>query len=801
MAGRNGDAVYLGLDIGSATVKVVGIDGEARLVGRPVYLRHDQFPSQVDALKHALRTYLDSVPGRRVAGVGTTGSGRELNKKVVGADLARTEIFAHAVGVTHLVRSGRVRAPASLSSPSPGDGTTVPHPAARGTEDGGERVTRVGSVLEIGGQDSKVIIFGEDGLPAYFNMNTICSAGTGEFLKQLADEAGITLEEFGRLALESRRPAVIDATCTVFSKRDFRHLTQKGVPLPDRLMGACRAMVRNYLVNVVQGERLRGPVFFQGGVAFNPAVRRAFEERLGFPILVTPHNDVVGALGMAVIVREEMLGRPEITSGFRPDFFERRFDSRIRYCHGCQNACDLAQPYEEHEGQVIVLETLGGRCEGSQNPRNVREHPQALRTLRVPVLRRPRRARAFDVVNPSGRRLRSSEGRYFAGLDGGSRGTKFALIRTVDPGDGAAARGRDGSLDLEIVAAGSVDTAGDAIGACLRALARVREALPPGAELAAVGTTGSAGELFRDIVTRADRDTADARPTEIVAHYAWASFWVPDVGTVVDIGGNDAKIIAVRETGLDFAMNDKCAAGTGSFLEAVARRFQVPVEGFADVALQSRDPARVAGRCAVFGESDIVHKARVGFAPRDLFLGLAYAVCRTYLSDVGRGKPLRVPIVAQGGTFLNRAVQHAFRDTLGLGPDEFVVAEDLRYVLCAGALGAALVARGRWEQGCESHFKGFDRILGSRYTTATTACTHPLCHRRCEGVVVLLENGVPVAGYKAIDCPLGLFSGLVTDAEARRHMENLLTDGEAGVRHPGSDEGVADGALAACGAP
>ncbi len=742
---------FIGIDIGSATVKVVGIDRDGALVGTPVYLRHDQFPSQVDALKHAFRQYLDSAP-IRVAGIGTTGSGRELNRKIVGADLSRTEIFAHAVGVSHLVRTGQVWAEAP-------DGSRQP-------------VRSVGSVIEIGGQDSKVIIFDDHGIPTFFNMNTICSAGTGEFLKQLADEAGIPLADFGALALRSSRPAAIDATCTVFSKRDFRHLTQKGVPLEDRLMGACRAMVRNYLINVVQDAELRAPVFFQGGVAFNAAVRRAFEERLGTRIIVTPHNDVVGALGMAVIVRDTMLGNPGLATQFKADFFARRYDSRVRYCHGCQNACDLAQPYEEHDGQIVVLETLGGRCEGSQNPHNVRETPQSLRKASIPVLRQPRRGPAFNVVNPTGRVVRSSAGRYFAGLDGGSRGTKYALIRSLGSGPDA---------DLEILAAGSVDTAGDAIRACKAALARLREAMPAGAALDGIGTTGSAGELFRDLITTRERDTSDCRSTEIVAHYAWASYWVPNVGTVVDIGGNDAKIIAVQDGGLDFAMNDKCAAGTGSFLEAVARRFRVPIEAYADVALESRDPARIAGRCAVFGESDIVHKARIGFAPRDLFLGLAYAICRTYLSDVGRGKPLRVPIVAQGGTFLNRAVQHAFRDTLGLSEEEFIVAPDTRYTLCAGALGAALMARGRWEQGYDSHFKGFDRVLSSEHRTVSTACSYAACPRRCEGLVVLLENGEPIAGYKSIDCDFGLFAGMVDAEWKRAHMRTLLAAGTAAL--------------------
>jgi len=751
--------VYIGIDIGSVTVKVVGVDGAGRMTGVPAYLRHDQFPSPVDALKTAFRQYLDSIEAG-VAGVGTTGSGRELNKKVVGADLSRTEIFAHAAGVTHLARTGQL--------------------SIQGRHRRGLIVDRIGTVLEIGGQDAKVIIFGEDGIPTGFNMNTICSAGTGEFLRQLADETGIDLERFGQVALGSSHPARIDATCTVFSRRDFRHLTQKGVPLEDRLMGACRALVSNYLLNVVQSAKLREPIFFQGGVAFNAAVRRAFEERLGARVHLTPHADVVGALGMAVLVREAMLGNPELGPAFKEDFFERHYQSRVRYCQGCYNCCDLAQPLEAQGDRVTVLDTLGGRCEGAQNPKNVKETPPPLKGLTVPVVRESLQSAqvrsALNVVNPGGVRGRDSAGRYFAGIDGGSRGTKYALISSREGRRPADSR-EPGTGDLEIVTAGTVETSGDALRACLRALGIIGEALPPGRDLDGIGTTGSAGELFRDVVTRKDRDTSDLRVTEIVAHYAWASHWVPSVGTVVDIGGSDAKIIAVKDGGLDFAMNDKCAAGTGSFLEGVARRFQIPIEEFGRVALEARDPARVAGRCAVFGESDIIHKARIGFTTPELFLGLAFAVCRTYLSDVGRGKPLRVPIVAQGGTLLNQAVQHAFRTTLGLDEREFIVASDQRYVICAGALGAALMARGQWEQGRDTAFKGFETILGNTYRGASLDCQYDPCSRRCRGLVVLLENDRPIAGYKAIDCVYGLFSGMCSEVYQREHLENLLGAG------------------------
>lgn len=791
--------VFLGVDVGSATVKVAGVNADGMPVGEPVYLRHDSFATPLEALQQALSRYLGGDvqggggPGTgsgpfRVAGAGTTGSGRELTRSLLSADLSRTEIMAHAEGIAGLMRLGLVCDPA------------------------GRPLHQVRTLIEIGGQDSKIILFGDDGLPSFFHMNSICSAGTGEFLKQLADEAGIDVADFGTLALRSTAPASVDATCTVFARRDFRHLTQKGVPLEDRLMGVCEAMTRNFIRTVAPEGSLRGPVLFQGGVAYNDGVRRAFEQHLGLTVTVPPMHAVAGALGMAWIARRHALGdnnpagcdravhtavgaaagrvagTPSTT--FRSNFAELHFDSQVRYCHGCANACDLAQPVLTVAGRTEFLEAVGGRCEGSRNPVNVRQEPQTARSFRVPVVREPLPARQRPRLpglssRPAAeaaagrtagwlRRLgrvpgrspegRSSEGRWFAGLDGGSRGTKYALVRS---------RGQD----VDIVAVGAISTGGDAVQACLNALDQVRRALPPGAALSGIGTTGSAGELFRDIVSHRDRDTSDYRSTEILAHYAWAAHRVPDVATVIDIGGNDAKIVAVKPGGLDFAMNDKCAAGTGAFLEAVARRFHVPVEDYGKVAASSFSPARIAGRCAVFGESDVVHKARLGYAVPDLLLGVAYSICRTYLSDVARGVPLRLPMVAQGGAFLNTAVQEAFRDTLEVTPDELRIARDPREIIGAGALGAALLSRGMYEQGLDTAFKGFDAIARSTYRTASATCRHAHCGRTCPGVVALLENDRPVAGYRSVDCPLGLFDGRVGAQDEADYVTSLVGSG------------------------
>ncbi len=736
------ESMYIGIDIGSATVKVVGVNAGGEMVGEAVYLSIAAHGNPVDALKAAFGRFLAGCGERKVAGIGTTGSGRELNRHIVGGDLSRTEIFAHAVGITHLLAQGMVAGPA------------------------GEPLRTVGTVVEIGGQDSKVILFDERGVPVDFNMNSICSAGTGEFLQQLADEAGIGVEEFGSLALQASHSPVIDSTCTVFSKRDFRHLTQKGVPLPDRLLGICRAMVANYRINVVGSIPLRAPVVFQGGVAANAGVRLCLGRALGTEVVVPAQHGVMGALGMAVIVRDHGLGLHTFATSFKEDFFQRSFESRVSYCHGCHNSCEVTQAVElAAEGEERLLDSLGGRCERSRNPKNVNFVPPALEKLEIRVGRAAaaeRPAASLNVLCPPWRRRQDGEGLYFAGIDGGSRGTKYAL---------GCSRGEG----LEILTVGAVDTGGDAINAIRRALAKVAAAMPAGGVLGSVGTTGSAGELARDILADGD-DGADYRSTEILAHYAWASHLFPGVRTVMDIGGNDSKIISVQGKSLDFRMNDKCAAGTGSFLEAVARRFEVNIEDYGRVALTSQNPARIAGRCAVFGESDIVHKARIGFPTSDLFLGLAYSICRMYLSDVAKGKAIAAPVVVQGGTFLNPAVREAFRRVLNLGEGEFLVAEDPRFVVGAGALGAALLARAKFEEGLPSRFKGFHTVLEREYTTRTVACREEGCHRSCVGLVALLEDGNPIAGYKSVDCPYGRFDGLITREEDRRNVARYLRE-------------------------
>jgi len=258
---------YLGIDVGSVTTKLVALDDHYNVLAS-LYLRTRGKP--IEVVQQGLRDLTRPLDGTAVeiVGVGATGSGRYLAGVVVGADVIKNEITAHAVATSHFV---------------PG----------------------VQTIIEIGGQDSKIIIL-RDGVAVEFGMNTVCAAGTGAFLDQQAARLNMSIEDVGPMALQSKTPVRFAGRCTVFAESDMIHKQQMGHRVEDILYGLCQAMARNYLNNVGLGKETREPVAFQGGVAFNKGMIRAFEEALEMPVHVPPHHEVMGAIGAVMLAREAM---------------------------------------------------------------------------------------------------------------------------------------------------------------------------------------------------------------------------------------------------------------------------------------------------------------------------------------------------------------------------------------------------------------------------------------------------------------------------------------------------------------
>lgn len=196
-----------------------------------------------------------------------------------------------------------------------------------------------------------------------------------------------------------------------------------------------------------------------------------------------------------------------------------------------------------------------------------------------------------------------------------------------------------------------------------------------------VGTTGSARKLIGAILN------ASVVKNEITAHAVGTTSIIPNVRTIFEIGGQDSKIILLKNgIVMDYAMNTLCAAGTGSFLSSQANRLGVKVEDFGEIALKSKHPVSIAARCTVFAESDLVHKAQIGYSKEDIIGGLVRSVVYNYLNNVGKGKKIEEPIVFQGGVSKNIGVVHAFEEILG----KKVIVDSHSHLM--GAIGVAILA-------------------------------------------------------------------------------------------------------------
>ncbi len=301
--------VYLGIDVGSVTTKLALVDESGKYVDSYM-LRTAGKP--VLAVQTGLKElYKKKLTEYNVMGVGTTGSGRNLAGSLTGADVVKNEITAHAVAAS----------------------TYVPG---------------VQTILEIGGQDSKIIIL-RDGIVTDFAMNTVCAAGTGSFLDHQAQRLNVPIEEFGQTALKSTNPARIAGRCGVFAESDLIHKQQLGYPVEDLLYGLCQALVRNYLSNLALGKELLPTISFQGGVASNIGMVKAFEEALGHEVVVPDNHQTMGAIGAALLAMENHQYSEAPTKFKGWEVGDMHFYSVTCECNGCSNNCEVITILEGEE--------------------------------------------------------------------------------------------------------------------------------------------------------------------------------------------------------------------------------------------------------------------------------------------------------------------------------------------------------------------------------------------------------------------------------------------------------------------
>lgn len=270
-----------------------------------------------------------------------------------------------------------------------------------------------------------------------------------------------------------------------------------------------------------------------------------------------------------------------------------------------------------------------------------------------------------------------------------------------------------------------------------------------------VGATGSGRQLASVLVG------ADIIKNEITTHAAASCHMVPGVNTILEIGGQDSKIIFLRDSVVcDFAMNTVCAAGTGSFLDRQASRLEIPIEEFGSYALRSKFPVHIAGRCAVFAESDMISKQQAGHSNEDIIAGLCDALVRNYLNNLAKGKQIDAPVMFQGGVAANVGIVAAFEKAL----EKKVIIP--QYYDVMGAYGAALLAKEHIElKQCQTRFIGF-RHIRNDYKVRSFECSG--CANLCEVIQILSQNS-PVAhwGDRCGKWGAKMQQGECTDADAQ----------------------------------
>lgn len=307
---------YLGIDVGSVSTNLVLMDENINIVEK-IYLRTKGNP--INAVQEVLEELRKKHKDIEIDGVGTTGSGRHIAATIIGADVVKNEITAHAVSVLEEDRD-------------------------------------VKTILEIGGQDSKIIIL-RNGVVTDFAMNTVCAAGTGSFIDRQAERLGIPIEEFGDYALQSNTPLRIAGRCAVFAESDMIHKQQLGYKHSDIINGLCEALVRNYLNNVGKGKEILPKVFFQGGVAANKGIKSSFENALGFEVIIPENFNVMGGVGAAIIARDEVRKTKKTNfKGF--NVVDNVFKTTSFECNGCSNNCEVVQIKENEE----TIACFGDRC-------------------------------------------------------------------------------------------------------------------------------------------------------------------------------------------------------------------------------------------------------------------------------------------------------------------------------------------------------------------------------------------------------------------------------------------------------
>jgi predicted CoA-substrate-specific enzyme activase len=527
------------------------------------------------------------------------------------------------------------------------------------------------TIFSMGGQDTA--LFQVSHYPggwelAYFNTNGPCAAGTGSFIDQQAQRLATSLYS----AQADTNPDKIDEILSEFIALGLRSRRPASV--------ACRCTVftKSDMIHLQnKGEQLEDIIHgLHVGNARNYMSTIVSNRKLEPPIVL------IGGLSLnAIQVKAFRQYVPEL----------------------------IVPPHSTSLGALgVAIQALEAGHRGSYSAKdivNAKETHGPVPTASKLVLKKT----DFPEENVVQRKPFASPGTAYLGIDIGSTTTKYTLI---DEGG-------------EIIHKCYVPTQGKPIETTQKLLKILQDEIGDRIRIAGAATTGSGRNVVGEFLD------ADLIIDEITAHARGAVEIDPSVDTIFEIGGQDSKYIHIARTyPLDFDMNKVCAAGTGSFLHELANKYGINiVEEFQNIALSSESPVKLAERCTVFMESDLVSYHQKGVSKTDLVAGLCYAIVHNYLNRVVGKRKIGKRIMFLGGPSLNKAVVAAFENVLDRG----VIVPRHREVL--GAYGAAVSVQEMMEQNesTQSRFRGLASAVADRMNYTEKVCrADPQCQNQCK---------------------------------------------------------------------
>ena len=653
---------YLGIDIGSTTMKVAVADESGGILHTD-YRRHN---TDIAATAAAMLSELEEKTGDAEVCVAMTGSVGMGYAESFGKDFVQEVICASEV----------IR----------------------------EKYPEVKTLIDIGGEDSKMIFFEEGRVPD-IRMNGNCAGGTGAFIDQTASLIGAVPADMDGLAKKASGVHPIASRCGVFAKTDIQNLLSRNVSREDIAASVLDSVSRQVVASLARGTDIRPKIFLCGGpFAFIPELRKYMMHTLGLPeeeCIVPENAQFIPATGAALCAMRQAAGRPEA---------------------GRTRLSALRQAFETCRPDAAGV---SGRLEPLFADRGEYDAWMASGT----VYRTPHAA--LDSSKP---------GNYWLGVDSGSTTTKIVLLDA----DGA------------IVHADYRKNSGDSFGTFIGSIRSFMSAIPHPENIRIVSScvTGY-GENMLKGTTGIEHGIV-----ETMAHFTAARKVSPDVTFVMDIGGQDMKAIFC-ETGTirRMELNEACSSGCGSFLENFADSLGYGIGEFAEMACFARRPCDLGSRCTVFMNSRVKQAMREGALPEDIAAGFSYSVVKNCLFKVlklNNTDELGKSIVVQGGTFRNHSIVRALEKSLGCR----VSFSDIPELM--GAYGCALYAMRKSPEVSDKSLILTDFIRESEYESDTVVC--PGCNNRCKVLEMTFRSGKKY--YSGNNCER-IFSNTV-DKAARK---------------------------------